>query len=313
MDIIRFLSETVSLVPFRYEHLVDIPLAQREVLLDVSVSLYGSSTFDNVGGLLGTGPEDMRVYLNGADLSPAVIFCLRANLDAMDQVVLKQQYKAALDSYLIMGQKLGGAYPGDLVADRAAAQQLLLTNPLSAALDRLGNHQAGWSGNLHIFNFLYRQIDITPIKFSAVLAKHAELTGVKLSLSTLPRIRVAFSAGPCRLYDPNWDPTQPIPRGNITYRFDFLYHNPLDDRVTALETRVTELEGTIVLKLRQILEQVGTNGTIQRDLLRPMVRQLQDQAQRLADAKASLQSNDTQTTVLKQTIDELKRTVDQLK
>src|SRR5262249_50756611 len=152
------LSATVMFAPFNFEGVVLLPQDSRALLLDVKCVLHGQPAF--LQGPLGVGVDDVRVYIDTIEITDAVTSCLRKAIDKADQAKLKAQYRTALDQWLAVEAKLGASHPGDTSHDAEIADKLVNTVPLSTTLDRLGNRKTGASGNLHIFNFLYSQIDI---------------------------------------------------------------------------------------------------------------------------------------------------------
>lgn len=243
LNSIRTIGNTVTFKVFNYEHNVSSPSQNRDLLTDIYLSLHGHPTYLETGRRAGIGLEDLRVYLDSYDITNSVIACLRNNLDAVDQVQLKSQYEHALNNWLLLEEKLEAAYPGKGInKDRAIAKHLLETKPLSANLAKLGDQTAGWGGNLHIFNFIYCQLNIPLISLKSVVEHFNAANSEPIDFSSLGKANFTFSIGPCRLFTPKWNPTQPFPQGTLTYGFEFNYHDPILDRVTSLENRVLSLE-----------------------------------------------------------------------
>lgn len=236
---------------------------------------------------------------------------MRAKLDTLDQHVLKAQYKRALDAWLDLEGKLGGAYPAnDLAGERAKAQQLLATVPLSATLDRLGNRRAGWGGHLHIFNFLYTLIEIPPISLHELITRHnAANAGAEIQRED---IRTAmFSLGPCRFFNAGWDPRNPLPAGSLSCLIESHHHDPLEDRVTALEEKLAALQAQITGDLKAIRTALSSGGPIQTSLGNA-VRRAEEAIAEVGGCRVELDSQEQQLDALAAAVRELRDAVNRL-
>lgn len=252
MNHVRPLEEILTFAPFNYEYVVALPTENRDQIIDVLFRIHGKPTLTSNQSLLGTGCEDVRVYLDTVEVTPSILKVLRSLLDARDQVQLKAEYKTALDHWLHLEKKLGAAYPiQDFAGESARAQALVNTTPLSSLLTKLGDHAAGWSGQLHLFHYLYCQISIPPISLLEVIKEHVNSGGAVIDPENVNSM--TFSCGPCRLYDANWSPT-PLPVGTISASIEPVYHDPLEDEVEELKKTYAIIDE----KLEKILVAIGS-------------------------------------------------------
>lgn len=115
---------------------------------------------------------------------------------------------------------------------------------------------AGWGGYLHIFNFLYAQIDTPWVSLAEV--------GKRASIELANAKRLTVSTGPCRLFTEHWQ----VPKlfGALRLQAELQYINPLKLRIETLETRLDELEDDLNGALSDILDAVGPGGAIQKNL-----------------------------------------------
>jgi hypothetical protein len=311
MNHVRPLGDILSFAPSNYEHILFLPAADRDQLVDVKLSLHGHPTLLSHGGLLGTGCEDVHVYLNDVDFTELIVDDLRRKLDAWDQEALARAYERGLNAWLKLEAALGAAYgTQDLAAERAAAAALLAVRPLSKNLDHLGYHTAGWSGNLHIFNFLYNLIPLSPISLNELIERHNAQAGA----AQIDRGQIdfaTFSCGPCRFYAANWSPSNPVPRGSLSVLIESHHHDPLEDRVVELERKVAALQQLVQDEFDWLRDVLGTNGDIQRRL--SQLKKLTDDVSReVRDARSELGSQAQQVGVLQASVRELKDLVDNL-
>jgi hypothetical protein len=239
MDHIHTVEFDLRFGPLNFEYQIPFPTCQRELLEDVLLTLRGHVATGNQSLL---GPQDIRLYLDSVDATKDFIAELRSIIELQDQQRLRSEYRAALDSWIKLARSLGAAYGGDPEVDAQRAEELLQTEPFSALLDQLGNRSAGFSGYLHVFNFLYTAIPLPPVSLRKVVDRINRGAGKEVISPQQPQV-VTFATGTCRLFDPHWQPSHV--GGNIFVLAEFRYHNTLLDRVVALEKRIEDLEGFI--------------------------------------------------------------------
>ncbi len=260
---VRIIENTINFKIFNSEHTVLIPSQDINLLTDIYLQIYGHPSYLETGRQVGIGLDDLHVYLNQYDVTNSIIVRLRNNLDNMDQERVKSQYKKALDNWLKLEENLGATYPGKGIGkDRDIAKRNLEMQPISANLSKLGDMTSGWGGNLHIFNFLYKQIDLSTVSLKKVIEHYNSTAMEPVDLSNLGSIRITFSVGTCRLFSSAWSSIHPLPAGSLTYRLEFNYHDPLIDKVLSLEKKVNDLKTEISSRLKSILNAVGPEGQI---------------------------------------------------
>jgi hypothetical protein len=187
-------------LPFGYEQIIPL-LAANSNASDVELSLYGQPA-----AMTGISPDDVHIYLNEIDLTTQILTILRESLDT-DANSVSAAYANALNVWFATGAKLGAVYPGDLGADQVTAKQLVATKP-SNLLDQLGNRRFGGKGNLHIFNFLFKDIVLPSVSMKEAVSAYSVASGTRIDFPQGGPWSLTLSAGPCRLYNPNWSPTQ---------------------------------------------------------------------------------------------------------
>lgn len=311
MNHVRPVGDVLSFAALNYEHIVFLPSADSEQLLDVKLSFHSGPGMTSEGNLFGVGVDDVHVYLNDRDFTPLIIADLQGKLDTLDQHELKTQYRRALDAWLDLETKLADAYPtNDLAAERATAQQLLATVPLSSTLNKLGDRRAGWGGRLHIFNFLYTVIEVPPISLNDLITSYnAANPGSEIPPED---IRTAiFSVGPCRLFTPHWDPRDPLPAGSLSYLIEGHYHDPLEDRVKALEQNLATLQAQITADLRTIRTALSPAGQIQTSIGNA-VSKAQEAVVEVQGCRLELDSQEQQIHTLAAAVRELRDAVGRL-
>ncbi len=296
MDHFRTTSFDLRFGPLNFEHRVALPPHQRELLEDVLMEIRGHPTTDSERIM---GPDDIRLYFEDVDITAAYVEELKSVIDLQDQDLLRSQYANALDKWIELARALGAAYGGDAEADAVRAEELKAVEPLSGLMDRLGNHDAGYSGYLHLFNFLHADCNVPPVSIRKVITRYNDAAGTEVLNSQDLRV-LTLSSGPCRLFEDGWTPS--AVGGTIYFRADLRYHNELVDRIAALEERLDELEEFVDEQLQLIVEAVGPDGDLQRALSQARAatrtasekaegieRELQSQVAQLDGLKASAQ------------------------
>jgi len=297
----RLWATEISFGLYRHEHHFILPDDQRELLQDVSLAIRATGNANPNG--VTTGPDDVRLYVDGTDVTPAYVKVLADDLNSpgyADRAA--EQYEKATQAWIELAEALGPAYSGDLAKDKARRAELIAIKPVGSLLDRLGNvADTGWGGYLHIFHYLYGEVDAPWVSLREV-GNHA---GVDL----LNARRLTVSAGPCRLFTPGWTPTRAM--GAVRLQAELRYANPLLPRIEAIEKRLDELETDLIEVLEEILEQVKEQGAIQKS-----IRQTQaslDAAQTDVDrARAEIASHEQQIASLGSTARDIRDAVNKL-
>lgn len=205
-----------------------------------------------------TGPDDVRLYIDGTDLTLSYVEVLANGLNSPGYAdKAAEQYEAATQAWIELADAFGADYSGDLAKDKARRAELIATRPVGDLLDRLGNiADTGWGGYLHIFHYLYGEVDAPWVSLRDF--------GKRAGIDLLDARRLTASAGPCRIFTPGWSP--PREMGAVRLQFEIRYAISLLPRIEALEKRFDELEIDLVDVLEEILEQVKEHGTIQKNI-----------------------------------------------
>ena len=306
MDHYRTTSMDLRFGPLNFEYRVPLPLHQRELLEDVLMELRGHPTADSERIM---GPHDIHLYFENVDVTSAYLAELQSVLDLQDQDRLATQYAHALDKWIEMAKSLGtAAYGGDPEADSKKAEELKTVRPLSSLMDTLGNRDVGYSGYLHLFNFLYADCTLHPVSARKVINRYNKTAdGVILDSADLRVLTI--SSGPCRLFDQSWQPS--AVGGNVMFRADLRYHNEFVDRIADLEKLLAELEAFVHEQLQLMHEAVGPDGDLQRALsqARAATRMASDKAEAIG---RELQSQGSQLDGLKASAQDLREAVEAL-
>ena len=306
MDHVRILATELAFEPFLYDHHLALPERDREYLQDVSLVLHGSPRFRSTASI--TAPADIRLYLDGVEVTAAYVAELRSVLDQQPADLLRAQYDRALQGWIKLAEGLGIAYGFDVARDKADRERLLRVEPFSALVDQLGHLSAGNAGFLHVFNFLHTLIDLPPISIANVARRANAAAGAPVV--DLTRIsRLSVSNGPCRLFVDDWQPPKSV--GALVLLVEGIYHDPLADRVTELEKRVEEIERFLAEELAEIFDRLSLDGPIARAV--SSGREALSKAQTaLTAVQGEMRSQTAQLAGLEATSRDLKNAVDAL-
>ncbi len=306
MDLIRTFTERITFVPYNYEYVFPVPQTDRNLVQDLLLSIHGSPAPHHPGAFVGISCNDVRFYADGVDLTASFIQSLKKIISESDQELLKSQYASALTKWLELEEKLGAAYgTTDLAKEKGIAKQFIETSPLSDNLNKLGDVKGGgWGGNLHIFNFLYRDISLAPVSLVNVVRMHNATQQNQIEPDKIQRLY--FSSGPCRLFDSAWTPTN-IPVGSLNCLLEIRVHNLLEDRVEKLEKDFQTMQDEITTAIMSIDEKIKTE-------VNPRLRELKTVVDKAAvnigAAQNELKNHQTQLKVLDDTTKEIKKAVE---
>ena len=304
MSEVRLMQRSLRFEMLVYEHQVALPQSDRRYLEEVDLALSGSPSVE--GPNKRTPPDDVRLYLDGIEVTPFYIAELKRVLGMQDQPRLRAQYRTALDRWIELARALGAAYGSDPDNDARRAVELLAVDPFADLVDQLGNHTAGFAGYLHVFNFLHTSIDVPSVSLLRVIAR-ARDAGAALDAATVKRLTVAN--GPCRLFATGWTPPQRVGIVNLTA--ELRYHDPLEDVVKDLSSRVDQLEQDLNQDLAEILLRVSSGGPIARALAAAAASTAATTTA-VGGLRAELGSQSAQLTTLEGTARDLKNAVDHL-
>lgn len=262
-----YLTDSITFGEFAFERVISV-LKNEDELSDVEFIFFGQPS-----PLTCYCPDDIHIYFNHHDLTGHTIKALKRRIDQSDQKLFLSQYKECLDKWLYFEEALGGTLPSldpsfDLTKEREAVETLLNTNPLSDNLKQLGDLNIGWRGTLHLFNFLYNQINLQPLSLKEIISSYNEVMDNKISFPPSGPWRLTFSSGTCRLYSSSdWNPLTKIHVGSINYRMEFIFSG---HKIEKILDQVSKLVGEIYRKLSlggEVYDDVnGSKETLQKVL-----------------------------------------------
>lgn len=300
MDHVRIVDQEFAFGAKRPEIHFAFPLASKPNLLDVTLSLVTRPgiTFSEAGC------HNVRLYANDLDITDYYTAALRAIVDSWDQAHAKQAYNAALQRWLSFAKALGAGYgTPDLGKEAQVAAQLVATTPLSSLLTKLGDASQGWSGHLHILNFIH-QFDLPyAVSLSDVVHRYSAATGKRVGMLDITQLTLASGRSPT--LDSAFDMAVDHGRGAVSIHFELRYHDTLEDEVLELKQQFAELRDRIDARLDAIVFALSSGGPIQRRLTNveqqiAAAKTLTDQAQRdVAGHEAHLKSFENTITEVK--------------
>jgi len=208
-----------------------------------------------------TGVEDVRLYINGVNHSAAFVAEIQGFLSDLPSDYLRAQYRSAAESWITYLETFG-TMPNAVERTRNDLDQALDTADLVTLFQGLGSRQAGWSGGIHPFNFIYRQIIIPPVSLVSVINRHKRTTGGSeiSELKDVWPVTLVFSQGPAPSFEP-FDPAVQISLGRLEYLLEFQYVNPvaelLRNMTKELEKMGRRIERQRVRYLEPIANHIG--------------------------------------------------------
>jgi len=260
------------------EHALYLPSDNLPLLKGAYLTVYGLPQIDS-----GRGAHDVHLYLNRRDITTYVRDQLVSQLDAMDARDFSHLYADALRRWLDYRAAFG-VLPEWLDAQKAQANDLSQRRP-AVLLQMLGDRSDGDHGHLSLFNFLYRDLPLSPVDITSQLTPPDKGRPLELSLSS----------GPSHRLTEHWTPEQSTAQGAIRIDFLFTYSDPLDIEFAALRDDITN-------SLRDAGSRLASIAATQRVLqtrLDTMVARVDDCSQAIGDAAL--------VDAIRQAVDDIKR------
>jgi hypothetical protein len=313
-----------------YEHIIGVPEYRREHIHDIRIAIHGNPTQKRC-------VQDVHFYLNEYDLTEALKTCFRKEIDMANKTGdLSKGYAERLEDWIELEKKLVQETPPEqfdfysgcqttISKEEDKRDEFLKLDPLSANLDTLGDTSAGWNGNLHIFNYIYKYLPLNPVSLNDVWGTYLEIEQnfpeqTPKHWSQIRSVSFVVSAGarmagnafwePPGLYIPlsgnvPWQPYNEPPTGDVNYHFEMLYHDPLVDEVNQLRTDLEDLAKLVKDRLETILDEVGPEGRIQKELLKPMSDKIKEIDIRLGEANSEISDMKTRIVRIKEMVKEV--------
>jgi len=240
-DVLYSLKGTANFNPWMREHCCTIEDESLNTLTDISLRFWASPTnAPHIPSSAFIGVEDLRLYVNEHNVTPDVIAELQRLITPVPVAQLSAAYLLGTQRYLAFIRAYG-THNAQVAGDDAAAAAYAASGNWPSKLATLGQRVIGWSGNLHIVNYIYKNIALRPVSLEAVWASYVRRTGAALptSLKSLPRLRLLFSQG----NPPSLGPidTNFIPGGALNYQLDVKHVNPLASTLNNILQRLTAL------------------------------------------------------------------------
>jgi len=260
---IRLIERTISFAPFVHDDIIPFPLDDRIQLEHLWVQIHGAPAHRETAAN-GLFPTDVRAYIDGIEVTKAIVTELKKAIAAADAKKVRTQYKAGLDAWIKMGNAFGAdLYPGNLVTDTALAGQLAATADPATLLTALGDNFSGSDGCLHIFNYLYNWIDLRSISLWDVVETHNASGATPLDVKKAKAPKLYLSNGPCRIFDNTFHPFSPKGQGAVKLRLTLSYHDPQEDKVKELEGKLERLQKQVLDRLDVISDACRDGGPFQ--------------------------------------------------
>ncbi|WP_315805453.1 hypothetical protein [Bradyrhizobium sp. SZCCHNS3002] len=304
MDHVRLGIEEVGFGPKRLEFHFSLPDDRKQYLKDIVLSIV-TKPGPNFNG---AGADNVRFYIDGHDLTDAIIAEIKDLIDSWDQTVARQSYRAAMSRWLKFADALGaGEYGTALQPEHDRANVLGQVTPLSSLVTRIGDDRHGWSGHLHILNFVDQFGLPADISLGSVLRRYNSSSG-QPPLTAVTVKQLTISSGPSPSFDPAFSAHPAAPRGAVLMRFEMIYHDPLEDEIKALREQFEQLRDRIDQQLALIAQAVSSGGPIQRRL-NSVEQQVTAARQLVEKAGRDVISQEQHMTTLEHTLTEIKNTV----
>jgi DNA primase len=304
MDHIRLGLEEVAFGPKRPEFHFSLPDDRKQYLKDILLSVV-TKPGPNFSG---AGADNIHFYIDGHDITAAVIAEFKDLVASWDQNAARQAYRAAMDRWLKYADALGSAgYGTELQPEHTRSDELAQANPLASLVTKIGDATQGWSGHLHIMNFIDQFGLPANVSLGSILRRYNATSG-QPPLTAIEVKQLTISAGRSPGFDAAFNPAVDVPRGALLLRFEAIYHDPLEDEVKALREQFEQLRDRIDQQLAIITQAVSSGGPIQRRL-NTVEQQVTAARQLVEQATRDIANQEQHMTALENTLTEIKNIV----
>jgi len=278
------------------------PSTNSEFLDDVLVEISGKPS--SMPQSFGSAPYDVRLYLSYndlnndlnndnaciVDLTPCLLQALRESLDKQGNIAYLQ-YKEALELFVTFRKELGDAYPGGSInpSEFEQMKDVLRQRPLSQNLGQLGDRRIGWSGSMHIFNYIFDAISLGPVSLKGLIDKH-NLSGRDIiGPEWLHRPQLTVAAGPL-------GGVQPFIGGVVSISCEYVYVNPNDKVIADIsfslekQKKITESLQISIGLLAQQIDLLSNDSQANKTLVSAIEKELARLKDESEDQKTDLSS-----------------------
>lgn len=241
-EVRRVHSGTIDFSALTREHTVLLGTSDARDLVDGELTLYAEpSLHPLVDSQRLTGGEDFRLYLNEHDVTDALKAELAAALRLVPAHLVRERYLLGVERYLVFARSFS-IFSSRLENEEQVAEEYASTEDWGEKLDSLGSRHVGWSGNLHVFSYLYRFIPLRPVSLHDVWSRYRDASddGLPETLAELRPLFVTLSEGPAPRYE-GVAPSDFLPAGRLNFQLELLHRNPLEPRLSQIASRLRTL------------------------------------------------------------------------
>jgi hypothetical protein len=267
------------------EHTLVVPGDNLSYVRKLELVLYGMPELDS-----DKGAHDVRVLVNGRDITPFILGKLIEQLDALAAPDFQSRYSSAMLRWLDY-RAAAGVLPEWLKSQQTQAHVLAERKPLDL-FPRMGDKHSGDNGHLDAFNFLYRDIELSAVDIYPTL-EPADLSRT---------LKFTVSSGPSRSSSVPWSPKVSHGHGAVHFFARALFADPIEDMLKSLQANISQ-------RLNDISLQTGSTGNIARTLLPAIKDRLTELDTDLNKCGAALAGQAQQLASLENSVKDLKAAV----
>jgi hypothetical protein len=259
IDQVRTINKTLAFDQTHDRFRVFVPNVDSGELKDLALSLNGGlNPYFTLSGGLFLWPDSVQLSIVGQlgstaysqDITSPLLKEMRRLIDLQDRHAVMEAYAAGMadwlrhvETYFTNGTM--GYTRAVLDRDRALAKSLVEVNAASELLDQMGNRSCGFGGSLHIFNYLYTYVPLSPVSIGKFLDDKTNLS--QFSAIGIGCKQTVGETGISHL------------SGAVSVGIEATIHNPLREQLADLQT-------TISSRLVEIDKKLQGNGLIMQSL-----------------------------------------------
>lgn len=237
------------------EHNLLIPAFDFFDLVDIRFRFYTQPSFQPLIPAQSLfGVKDLRFYINGVDHTKYLKADLKNIFGLINKSKIKSQYKSGALAWIKFMEQYKDSW-GINIADEEKTLNALLSAPnFDEQLKILGDKHYGFGGNLHLINYIYKDIELESLSLKRIINyRQKELSKPEIDFSSFESIKLTISQGPAPSFE-SFDAINTQPRGRMFYFLEYIYNNPVEELLQTILKKITDTQNWVELQRINYLE-----------------------------------------------------------
>lgn len=237
------------------EHNLLIPAFDFFDLVDIRLRFYAQPSFQPLIPAQSLfGVKDLRFYINGVDHTKYLKADLKYIIRLADKSRIKKQYKEGALSWIKFMEQYKDSWSINIETEKETLNKLLSASNFDEQLKVLGDKSYGFGGNLHLINYIYKDIALESLSLKRIINyRQKELGKSETDFSSFENIRLTIAQGPAPSFE-SFDAINTQPRGRMFYFLEYIYNNPVEELLQVILKKITDTQNWVELQRINYLE-----------------------------------------------------------